>query len=237
MSRLINHPQDTHNGHTAKALTPLGHLTAAWVVLGLAFGWLGWIAYTAYHPNIPRTILLLVVASSWTLSLLLGCRGLHRWQQWSRHLQAQLDEHQQTEAALREREAYFCELFENASDLIYTLDMGRHITSANKAFERLTGYSHDELIQMKIADIVAPEYLGRSWEMRSKKTSGTSWTTYELALIGKGGQHISIETSSRLIFKEDDIVGIQGIARDITARKQAEMALQQANNELERRVE
>ncbi|MBM3791374.1 MAG: PAS domain S-box protein, partial [Acidobacteria bacterium] len=44
-------------------------------------------------------------------------------------------------------EARYRELFENASDMVYTLDLDGRITSLNKAAERLTGYSRAEALR------------------------------------------------------------------------------------------
>jgi PAS domain S-box-containing protein len=116
------------------------------------------------------------------------------------------------------------------------LDLERHLTSVNKTFTRITGYARDELIGMKVADIVAPEFLERSWQMRCQKTAGRTWTTYELALIAKDKRRVPIETSTRLIYQDGKPIGIQGIARDISERKQAEEALKKAYDDLEMRV-
>ena len=50
------------------------------------------------------------------------------------------------------------DLFENASDIIYTHDFEGNLLSVNRAVERITGYTRSEALQMKITDIIAPEY-------------------------------------------------------------------------------
>ena len=58
-----------------------------------------------------------------------------------------------------ESEERYRELFENASDIIYTHDFEGKLISINRAVERITGYSRAEALQMKMTDIIAPEYL------------------------------------------------------------------------------
>jgi PAS domain-containing protein len=53
----------------------------------------------------------------------------------------QRNEYEHTEIALPENEAHYWELFENASDFVYTCDMQGHLTSANKAGTRLLNRS------------------------------------------------------------------------------------------------
>ena len=54
------------------------------------------------------------------------------------------------EKNLRESEARYWELFENASDLVYTLDLNGHITSINRASEHMLGYARTELIEVTV---------------------------------------------------------------------------------------
>ena len=72
--------------------------------------------------------------------------------------------------------------------------------------------------------------------MRISKETGTAWTTYEIEVITKDNRRVPLEVSSRLIYRDGKPVGIQGIGRDVTERKQAEEALRQAHDELEMRV-
>src|SRR5258708_33766287 len=56
-------------------------------------------------------------------------------------------------------------------------------------------------------------------------------------MITKSGQRIQIELSSRLIYQGGKPIGVQGIARDITARKGAEEALKDSEEKFRSIVE
>jgi PAS domain S-box-containing protein len=139
-------------------------------------------------------------------------------------------------AERRQAEEHYWELFENASDLVYTVDMQGHLTSLNKAGERMLGYSRDEVVGRELAVIVSTESLKRSRQMRESKETGTDWTTYEVEVITKDKRRVPLEVSTRLICRNGKPFGIQGIGRDVTERKQAEEALKHARDELEMRV-
>jgi PAS domain S-box-containing protein len=141
-----------------------------------------------------------------------------------------ITERKRADQALRESEARFRELFENANDIVYTHDLAGNFTSINRATEQVTGYARDEALTMNIAQVIAPEYLEPSRQWLDPKGIGQGPLTHELEIITKDGRRVLLELGTRLIFREGKPVGVQGIARDITARKRAEAALAQERN-------
>jgi diguanylate cyclase (GGDEF)-like protein/PAS domain S-box-containing protein len=136
-----------------------------------------------------------------------------------------ITDRKRAEAALIESESRFRDLFENANDLIYTHDLQGNFTSLNRAGERITGYSREEALKMQISQVVAPEYLEYAQRMTMRKLDGDVPTSYELEIIAKGGHRVMLELSTRLINQNGKAVGVQGIGRDITSRRQAEEQL------------
>lgn len=137
--------------------------------------------------------------------------------------------HKATEEALRQSEENMRELFENASDIIYTHDLDGNYTSLNKAGERVTGYTHDEALRMNASQVVAPEYLELARRMIARKVVDAQVQTfYQLEIITKDGRRVPVEISTQLIYEDGKPVGVQGIAREITKRKRAEEALRES---------
>lgn len=143
-------------------------------------------------------------------------------------LASDVTERSNAEAALRESEEKYRELFENANDIIYTHDLAGNITSLNKTGERLTGYSREEAAKMNIADVVAPDYVGVARQMLARKAISEGATVYELEIISKSGERVALEVSTRLVYRGDKPAGVQGIARDITERKRTQDALRES---------
>ena len=152
-------------------------------------------------------------------------------------LESEIAERKRSSEALRESEERYRELFENATEIVYTLDLSGNVTSINKAGERITGYSREEVLGTPIARIVAPEYMDRMLQMMERKVRGEVMTTYELEVIAKDGSRLTLEISSRLILEQGSAIGVQGIARDITKRKRAEEALRDKEASLRLAVE
>ncbi|MFH1574245.1 MAG: PAS domain S-box protein, partial [Acidobacteriota bacterium] len=130
-------------------------------------------------------------------------------------------------------EARYRELFENASDMVYTLDLDGRITSLNKAAERLTGYSRAEALRMKLVDLVAPDHRDVARSIIQRHLAGEPPATHEIDILTKSGHRLALEISTHLIAREGRPIGLQGIVRDITERKKTEEALQQAKGKLE----
>ena len=134
------------------------------------------------------------------------------------------------EAALKEQ---YLELFENANDIVFTLEPSGRIASLNKAGERASGYTRVEAMNMTAAQMVAPEYVSAVQEVLAKALSGQSVPPVELETVAKDGCRVWVEVNLRPIVRNGQIVGLQGIARDVTERKRAEEALQKAKEAAE----
>ncbi len=134
-------------------------------------------------------------------------------------------------------EARYLDLFENANDMVYTLDLRGNITSLNKAAERITGYSSDDALRMNFLDFAAPGQREAASRALERQVSREGPATDELEIVTREGKRAALEISTHPILRDGTVIGVQGIARDITERKRTEEALQQAKQNLEAWVE
>ena len=132
------------------------------------------------------------------------------------------------EEALRTSEERYRELFENASDLVYTTDLEGRLTSLNRVAEQTLGYSREEAAQMNLRQLVNPRHWQRVEQTRQRLLAGDSAVTLELEITAKDGRRVMLEVNPRLIYKGGKPVGMQGIGRDITGREEREMELRHA---------
>ena len=130
-----------------------------------------------------------------------------------------VSERREADEALRESEERYRDLFENANDIVFTTDLQGNLTSFNKAGELVTGFTREEVMEKSAFASFTPEFRKIVREMLEKKLTGKSKTQYELELTAKEGHQLILEISVRLITKNGKPSGVQGIARDITARK------------------
>ena len=153
-------------------------------------------------------------------------------QHYVAELEARITERKRAEEALRESEERYRELFENARDAIYVHDLEGHYTSVNRAAEALCGYTREEILGRHYTDFVAHEHLGHVRDCLLSKLENEGETTYEVEVIAKDGRRVPVEVSSRAIYENGVMIGVQGTARDITERKQAQDTLRMFSRQL-----
>ena len=136
-----------------------------------------------------------------------------------------ITEHKHAEKSLRESEERYRELFENAKDAIYVHDLGGRYTSVNRAAEKLSGFTREEILGKHFSNFVSPRDLKHVRINLCRKLDEENETIYEVDLVTRTGQRVPVEVSSRLIYESGVAVGVQGTARDITDRKRAQEAL------------
>ena len=153
-------------------------------------------------------------------------------QRYVAELEERIAERQRAEIALRESEERYRELFENAKDAIYVHDLEGTYLRINRAAEKLSGYSREEIIGHNFKEFVAPEHAKNVHDRFWKKVAQQGERIYEVEVIAKDGRRVPIEISSRPIYENGVLVGVQGMARDITERKLAQDALQMFSRHL-----
>src|ERR1051326_4694875 len=140
-----------------------------------------------------------------------------------------ITERNHAEQALRESEERYRDLVENAHDIIYSHDLLGNYTSMNKAGQTITGYTIEEALKLNIRQTIAPEYLPKVLDMMRRKLAGERVTTaYEIEIIAKDGHRVTVEVNTKHVDQDGVPVGVQGIARDVTARKTLEDQLRQS---------
>jgi PAS domain S-box-containing protein len=137
-----------------------------------------------------------------------------------------ITERRQVEEALCENEKKYHMLVENSRDIIYQMDLQGVLTFISGNVEKLTGYRADEVIGKRIWDFLAPHCRDLVLGSRDQRIRDEDIPPYEIQLRCKDGGFKPFELLTATIADgEGKIVGSQGVARDITERKQTEEEL------------
>ena len=129
------------------------------------------------------------------------------------------------ERDLAAREQRYRDLIENAADIVYSLDLSGRLTSINRAGEEITGYSAGEVIGRHVSEFTPEAQRALVDELIERQVRERDDATSEFEIVTRAGERRVLEVRTRLIEREGAPVAIQGIARDVTDRKEREKAL------------
>jgi PAS domain S-box-containing protein len=135
---------------------------------------------------------------------------------------------------LRESEEKYRLHFENATDVIYSIDTEFRITAMSPSLEKALGYKPEDLIGKSVTEIefMPAEYAEQAFADITRVLSGQQASS-EYAFTAKDGTLRLAEITGSPIYIDGQITGIVSVARDITERKQAEAERENLIKELE----
>jgi PAS domain S-box-containing protein len=119
---------------------------------------------------------------------------------------------------LRESEQRYKSLFEHMMEAAYSLDLRGKFTSVNRAACEICGYSQEDLLNRSYEDIVVAAELENTRDHFQEAARGNP-QRFHSAIIHKNGHHVDLYVSNVPAIVAGKVVGVYGIARDITERK------------------
>ncbi len=128
---------------------------------------------------------------------------------------------------LRLSEQRYRGLFENASEAIFVFSASGQITSVNRAVEYLTGYTCAELTSINMQGLssgIGADIMDRL--LRDKPDRMTVGKAEEVRLMRKDGTEVFLELRVSPVVQNNQTIGWQAIARDVTEEKQLHQNMQ-----------
>lgn len=129
-------------------------------------------------------------------------------------------------------------LFENAHDAIWFHDLDGKILAANNAIQALSGYPATEVIGRNVAEFMNKDMLKLAATVKKKLLNNELFTQpYEQQTITKDGVKKTVMLTSSLMTIDDQPVGFQHIARDVTEERRMQSNLRYYLNQITRAQE
>ena len=140
-----------------------------------------------------------------------------------------MTEKKRAETALGESEEKYSNLFHRSKDAIFIHDLEGNIIDSNKQASDLYGYSQEEIVSLKIADLHPLEALDVS-QRAFDTISRDGYVRFEIDFKKKDGSVFPAEVSSSM-FEVSGKKVVQGIVRDVTERARAEEAVKESETQ------
>lgn len=135
----------------------------------------------------------------------------------------------EVERASEENSSRLAAIVESSEDAIYGKTLEGVVTSWNKGAEQLYGYKAEEILGKNVSLLASPDHPHEVLDILSGLKAGRKIEQRETQRVTKDGSRADVAISISPIYDvEGNVIGAASIARDITARKNAEREINNA---------
>jgi len=139
-----------------------------------------------------------------------------------------ITERKKGETALKESEERYRALFDRSPDLVYVRDLKGNFIDANPASLSLLGYRREDILTLNFASLLDPAQFPKTIQILKELTeTGFQKEPSEFKLKRRDGKYLYVETQESVIYRNGRPHSVQGVGRDVTGRKKADMALKE----------
>ena len=111
-------------------------------------------------------------------------------------------------------------------DLLFRFDRDSRFTYVSSASERILGYVPDEMVGEPFIEYTTEESASKAMAAFESVLDGGDIEDVELDILTADGETVTLEVNGTPAIEDGDIVGVHGVARDITERKETLRELQ-----------
>ena len=143
--------------------------------------------------------------------------------------------HSRMKAQLKETEERYADLFQNANDMIQSVNEEGYFVHVNPAWLRKMEYTLEEAKQLNFLNIVHPEYREHCTHLFEQLLEGKEFKNVEVRFVTKSGKEIFVV--GNIFCNLTQPVSTRGIFHDITERKKVEEQLRESKRRYELAVD
>jgi len=147
-----------------------------------------------------------------------------------------VDDERRARDAVGQSEARYRNLFETATDAIYTLDTHGSFTDVNEATCEMSGRRRSELLGRSPLSLIASREVAAVSEHFKSALAGSP-RRYECHFVRADGSRRLASVTNTPIRHASNVIGILGVARDVTDERERALALERSEARYTRLVE
>jgi len=153
-----------------------------------------------------------------------------------------ITERKWAEDALKESEEVFRFIAENMGDIVWILDLNLTTTYVSPSIERVLGFSQEERKNQPVETMMTPASLQRvrasllqEMQREAEGADPGRSVTLEVEYYHKDGSIVWMENDMKAMRNADgELIGLYGVSRNITERKEADGRQKELENRLQR---
>lgn len=144
-------------------------------------------------------------------------------------ISAQLERERELTEYARRIESREQQIQDVINEAVYILDGQGRLSFVNARMAELLGAAAEAAIGRGVGEFMPASSAARIERDFARRIAGEPGRPFEIVLRGRDGGNVVLEVNSALFVGQDTADGVIGVARDITARRQMERELAQAN--------
>lgn len=146
----------------------------------------------------------------------------------------EIERRKEAETALRYSRQAYKTLVETAPDIIYRVNKEGYFTYVNPMGFNISGFTEDEVYNMRYIDVVRDDYKKRMGAFYIKQVRDKTESTYmEFPMRNTRGREIWVGQKVQILYKDGEYDGVLAIARDITEVRKIREDLKKAKIDAE----
>ena len=138
----------------------------------------------------------------------------------------------ENEQALAESIERYRSLFAYSPHAAFSLDRHGRFTDANEVTQRLSGYPIEELRLIDFGRLLSPDDIGVAVEAFTRALRGEP-QQLEVRMVARDGTRLELRVAAVPMIVGEEVVGVHGVAEDVTENNQLRRDLERARAEAE----
>ena len=136
-------------------------------------------------------------------------------------------------ARLEREKRRFEAIAETSFDILFRVGLDAEFTYVSSAVERVLGHSPAALTGEPFVDFMTDAAAERAGSAYAEVLENRTVENLELDFLDRTGSVVVLEVNATPVTRDGDVVGVQGVGRDVTARKERQRELRIKNRAMD----